>query len=107
MPSAGTHQLLQRLLEHEEWYIAAACSGENPEWWYAEKLNDPNIPKAKAICADCAVQELCLETALARRERHGIWGGLTVAERKKLEARRRRRTTLTKDEGGLLGDQAG
>ena len=46
--------------------------------------------RAKAICADCAVQRDCFDYAMTIRELHGIWGGLTEAER---------RMILTQDAG--------
>ncbi len=36
------------------------------------------------ICAQCIVQPECLEFALRVHEPHGIWGGLTEAERRRL-----------------------
>ena len=40
--------------------------------------------KAKAICGACAVRAECLEYALKTDQEHGIWGGLTEAERRTL-----------------------
>jgi WhiB family transcriptional regulator, redox-sensing transcriptional regulator len=40
--------------------------------------------RAKQICAQCAVQRDCLDFALRVREPHGIWGGLTESERRRL-----------------------
>jgi WhiB family redox-sensing transcriptional regulator len=40
--------------------------------------------RAKAICAQCSVQEPCLDYALKIREPHGIWGGRNELERKAL-----------------------
>ena len=42
--------------------------------------------QAKAICATCPVREACLEYALRIREPHGIWGGMSEAERRPLIA---------------------
>jgi WhiB family redox-sensing transcriptional regulator len=42
--------------------------------------------RAKAICAQCAVRQPCLQYALKIREPHGIWGGLNELERKQLLA---------------------
>lgn len=39
---------------------------------------------AKLICAACPLQEACLQAALDRGERYGIWGGLTSYERNRL-----------------------
>jgi hypothetical protein len=37
--------------------------------------------QAKAICASCPVAMPCRTHALARRELHGIWGGLSERDR--------------------------
>jgi WhiB family redox-sensing transcriptional regulator len=42
--------------------------------------------RAKAICASCAVRRDCLDYAMSIRELHGIWGGLTEAERRSVLA---------------------
>lgn len=39
------------------------------------------IRTAKALCASCPLQKLCLDTALANEEHWGIWGGMTADER--------------------------
>lgn len=40
--------------------------------------------EAKAVCEQCATKEECLELAVSRDEKFGIWGGLTTYQRKKL-----------------------
>jgi len=40
--------------------------------------------RAKAICGSCPVRRPCLDYALRIREPHGIWGGLSEAERKQI-----------------------
>lgn len=42
--------------------------------------------QAKAVCASCTVRAQCLDQALERGERYGIWGGLTDLERRHLRA---------------------
>lgn len=43
--------------------------------------------EAKAIClGECVVQEQCLEFGLG--ERHGIWGGTSERERRRIRKRR-------------------
>lgn len=49
-------------------------SGESAPRAEAARIRD-----AKAVCATCPVQAECL--AAATDDDHGIWGGLTVAER--------------------------
>ena len=41
---------------------------------------------AKAVCARCPVRAQCAAYALSTREPHGIWGGFTETERRRLLA---------------------
>jgi len=41
---------------------------------------------ARTICDSCPVEVECLEGALERREKYGIWGGKTERERGKILA---------------------
>jgi WhiB family redox-sensing transcriptional regulator len=74
----------------ELWQIRAACRGPQAAVFFPpshferkdEKLERET--RAKAICAQCAVREPCLDFALSIREPHGIWGGLNELERKGL-----------------------
>jgi hypothetical protein len=38
---------------------------------------------AKAICAACPVRQPCAVHALAHRELHGVWGGLSEGDRRR------------------------
>lgn len=49
--------------------------------------NETETAAAKAICAQCRVRGICLETALRNKERYGIWGGLTPRERARVRRR--------------------
>jgi WhiB family transcriptional regulator, redox-sensing transcriptional regulator len=44
---------------------------------------------ARRICADCPVKEPCLEYALHNRIEHGVWGGASERERRRIARRRR------------------
>lgn len=46
--------------------------------------------EARPICESCPVRELCLASALANKERYGMWGGLTPIERRRIERKDRR-----------------
>ena len=41
--------------------------------------------EAKRICADCPVRIECLNYALRRDERYGVWGGMSERERRRLK----------------------
>ncbi len=70
------------------WRTKAACHGLDPQVFYPE--TDEEAEQAKAVCAQCSVQGACLEYALARREKDGIWGGCTERERRRIIRQRRR-----------------
>ncbi len=44
---------------------------------------------ARRICADCPMKQPCLEYALANRIDHGVWGGCSERERRRILRRRR------------------
>ena len=74
----------------ENWRIRAACRGPETALFFppanAERRDerDARERRAKSICRECPVQTECLDYALGIREPHGIWGGLTEAERRLL-----------------------
>jgi len=53
-------------------------------------VSEEDAERAKEICAACAVQQQCLEFALASRESEGIWGGATEKERRRILRQRRK-----------------
>ena len=69
-----------------EWMTRAACLGENPELWFPHESDPPD--EARAICSLCPVRAECLAFAVANDVRHGMWGGLTPAQRSRLQPRK-------------------
>ena len=87
--SAGNQRGVVAMAEHDfEWRMAGACRGLDPDIFYPEEHDDAEI--AKEICDSCVVQVACLEHALTRRERVGVWGGATERERRRMIRQRRR-----------------
>lgn len=70
------------------WRQQSACRGLDPEIFYPP--SDEESEEAKAICAICPVRQMCLEHALAFRERDGVWGGLTERERRRVLRQRQK-----------------
>jgi WhiB family redox-sensing transcriptional regulator len=62
------------------WQESALCAQTDPEAFYPEKGGSTRA--AKRVCSRCEVQAECLEYALARDERFGIWGGMSARERR-------------------------
>ncbi len=70
------------------WRQLGACRGLEPSIFYPD--DDDDALEAKSVCADCRVRVACLEHALARREKQGVWGGATERERRRIIRQRRR-----------------
>jgi WhiB family redox-sensing transcriptional regulator len=70
------------------WRQHAACRGIDPEVFHP--VSEEDAEEAKAICELCPVRQPCLEHALVRREREGVWGGLTERERRRILRQRRK-----------------
>ena len=70
------------------WRQRGACRGLDPGTFYP--ASDEDAGAAKAVCAQCPVQDDCLEYALENREGEGIWGGATEKERRRLLRQRRK-----------------
>lgn len=70
------------------WHDSAACRDEDPELFFPTTTSGPEhdrqVSMAKAVCERCAVRYNCLEDALLRRVKDGIWGGMTDIERRRL-----------------------
>jgi WhiB family transcriptional regulator, redox-sensing transcriptional regulator len=75
---------------HETWHLQASCRGPESQLFFPPSLperreeREVREARAKRICTECPVREECLEFAIRVREPHGIWGGLTEAERRRL-----------------------
>ncbi|HEX6353213.1 MAG TPA: WhiB family transcriptional regulator [Actinophytocola sp.] len=68
--------------DETEWMRSSACAQTDPEAFFPER-GQPN-GSAKSVCQGCPVRTACLEYALARNERRGVWGGLSGRERRQL-----------------------
>lgn len=68
--------------------MLGACRGLDPSIFYPDDDDEAEI--AKDVCAECGVRAACLEHALSRREKVGVWGGHTERERRRIIRQRRR-----------------
>src|SRR5690606_7721797 len=69
-------------LEKHEWQKSGACYGTDTNVFFPQR-GDP-VKKQKAACARCPVVDECLEYALIRSEKFGIWGGLSERQRRSI-----------------------
>lgn len=73
--------------ESNEWMLRARCRGFAPEEFFPS--DGAGVEQARQICAECTVQVECLEYALEHRVNHGVWGGCSERERRRILKRRR------------------
>jgi WhiB family redox-sensing transcriptional regulator len=70
-----------------EWMADGKCRDVPPSVFFPS--DGLGVQEAQRICAECAVSEACLEYALANRIDHGVWGGRSERERRRILRRRR------------------
>lgn len=72
-------------INRPEWMDAAACLGSGLDFFpqRGESTRDQ-----KATCRGCDVRPQCLEYALTEGLKHGIWGGTSERERRRLRRER-------------------
>lgn len=71
--------------EPEPWMSEGLCAQTDPELFFPDRGGSSR--EAKKICYGYEVRLECLQHALDKRERYGIWGGLSERERAKLKRR--------------------
>lgn len=70
-----------------DWEDRAQCRGADADIFFAP--GGTQEYRAKAVCRTCPVRWECLAYALKNRVEHGVWGGLTDRERRRLMNRQR------------------
>ena len=73
-------------MEHD-WMARGRCTQVPPSTFFPS--DGAGVEAARRICASCPVQGPCLEYALEHRIDHGVWGGCSERERRRILKRRR------------------
>jgi WhiB family redox-sensing transcriptional regulator len=69
------------------WMAEGNCRNYPPATFFPS--DGVGVDRARKICATCPVDGLCLEYALEHRIEHGVWGGCSERERRRILKRRR------------------
>jgi WhiB family redox-sensing transcriptional regulator len=69
------------------WMDEGLCRQVPPSTFFPN--DGVGVDVARRICATCPVQAPCLEFALVERIDHGVWGGASERERRRILKRRR------------------
>ena len=70
-----------------EWMGLGLCRNESPSRFFPS--DGVGVEVARRICAECPVKAPCLEYALEHSIDHGVWGGCSERERRRILKRRR------------------
>ncbi len=74
----------------QSWRHAAACRAMGPELFFppdGPEGREWDPEPARAVCERCPVRGDCLDWAVASGQSHGVWGGATEKELRRLRRR--------------------
>ena len=74
------------------WMAEGHCAAQPPAMFFPS--DGVGVEIARRLCADCPVKERCLDYALEHRIDHGVWGGASERERRRILKRRRLEASL-------------
>ncbi len=69
------------------WMAEGNCREMSP--WLFFPSDGVGVEVARRVCAGCPAKTPCLEYALANGIDHGVWGGASERERRRIARRRR------------------
>jgi WhiB family redox-sensing transcriptional regulator len=75
------------------WWESAACRSADPELFFPVSgtgRGHVDTAAAKAVCGTCMIRRKCLDYAVECGPVHGVWGGTSEDERRRLASDRRK-----------------
>jgi WhiB family redox-sensing transcriptional regulator len=78
----------------KDWMARGNCRDQPPSTFFPS--DGVGVEVARRICATCPVKSPCLEYALRNGVDHGVWGGTSERERRRIARQRR----LARSSGG-------
>ena len=75
------------------WMARGRCKEVAPDIFFPS--DGMGVQVAQRICAECPVAQDCLEYALDHHIDHGVWGGCSERERRRILRRRRVSSAVT------------
>lgn len=70
-----------------KWMDEGRCRDLDPATFFPS--DGAGVEAARRICEECPVRVTCLEFALVNRVDHGVWGGASERERRRILRSRR------------------
>ncbi|MFM7271281.1 MAG: WhiB family transcriptional regulator [Actinomycetes bacterium] len=71
----------------QPWMADGLCRDYHPSLFFPS--DGVGVDRARRLCAECPVKAECLEYALTYRIEHGVWGGASERERRRILRDRR------------------
>jgi WhiB family redox-sensing transcriptional regulator len=71
-------------MSDDEWMALGRCRDVAPETFFPTSAR--GVAQARRVCELCSVAEECLAYALVHGIDHGMWGGKSERERRRLRA---------------------
>ncbi len=87
--------MVDELVDQPRWMRWAGCLGVDPNLFFP--VDGGGVKEAMEVCNLCVVQDVCLEYALSNHIDHGIWGGASERERRRILRIRRGAPETTRD----------
>jgi WhiB family transcriptional regulator, redox-sensing transcriptional regulator len=79
VPTVGGNVDVPQPPDEYAWMLHARCRGANPKEFFPS--DGLGVESAQRVCATCPVRLDCIE--------HGVWGGASERERRRILRRRR------------------
>ena len=70
-----------------DWMTEGNCNQTPPSMFFPS--DGVGVDAARKVCETCPVKSPCLEYALVNRIDHGVWGGTSERERRRILRQRR------------------
>ncbi|GEM30821.1 hypothetical protein NN3_18280 [Nocardia neocaledoniensis NBRC 108232] len=91
--------------DYWEWQALGSCVGMDSDMFFhgekePRRYRSARVAQAKRVCAGCRVLDECRDFALTYGEHHGVWGGLSEEERRRIIRERRYSDDCTERGGG-------
>ncbi len=73
-------------MQERAWMASARCRSFPPIFFFPQ--DGAGVTVAMRACTSCPVKEECLEHALAKGIDHGVWGGASERQRRRIRVAR-------------------
>lgn len=88
-----TYEIFPDRPEDFAWMLDAKCRGTQPAGFFPS--DGLGVERAQRVCEECPVRAECLEYALTHRIEHGVWGGASERERRRILRSRRQLSDIS------------